>query len=220
MAVVSESLRYVFLLAPRTGSTALGLLLVRSVEGAWTPPRDVIAADGLLLAPRKHTTLEQLVSARLLTAGEISGSFVFTAVRNPFDSLVSLWVKKRTTYQELLDDPASFINRSAWSRADVQFALDHSFDEWIARNHGEGSKPRHMYGPFIKSADFIMRFEDLKHDFAEAMKRIGVSSHHEIPSINRTEGREPDYRSYYSERSRRLVEAVFAPDLERFDYRF
>lgn len=76
-----------------------------------------------------------------------------------------------------------------------------------------------MYEAYITSADYVMRFERLQEDFNEVLHRLGEEPI-EIPRLNVTQGRDDDYRTLFSPRTRKIVESVFAPDLERFWYEF
>lgn len=222
MAVLSRSLSYLYVMAPRTGCTAVGDVLCKEREGWWFPEEDILNEDGDIAVPRKHTTVPQLVDAGLLERKELKELFVFSSVRNPFDSLVSLWVKKRTSYQPLLDDPDSFVNQTPGFAEDMEFVVDHTFSEWIERQYadlvGDG-RQRHLYGPYLRDVDHVMRFENLQDGLDDVMRHLGAPPI-EIPLLNPTEGRRDDYRTYYTDRARSIVESVFAADLERFGYRF
>ena len=222
MAVLSRSLGYLFIMAPRTASTATAIHLCTRYEGQRIPRRDLHNPDGTIAVDRKHATLSTLIQHGVIKAAQVNRLFTFTAVRNPFDSLVSLWVKKRTSYQELVGDPTSFVERKPGLADDLRWVLDHTFDEWVAHEYGhlDDGGPHHLYGGYIDGVDFIMRFETLQGDFAEAMRRIGVRDPEPIPMLNETEGREADYRRYYSRETRDLVARIFAADLEVFGYRF
>jgi hypothetical protein len=234
MPILSRARRYLFLMAPRTGCTAIGEgVLTPHLDGEYFPSTDVLDDSGNLVLDHKHASLGELIDHSLLAREEAARLFKFTTVRNPFDSLVTLYVTMRTKYKDLLEDPNSFVHRRPGMQKRIRRAEEHPFDEWLEhRFHVRGLKggmryalrlhprPRHMYHAYIEGADFVMRFERLEDDFNEAQRRLGVSKPIEIPHLNITEGREPDYRSYYSARSRRIVERAFTPDFERFEYCF
>ena len=241
MAIVSRRHGYLFLLAPRTGCTAIGEhVLIPRLDGEYLPPADVLDDAGRTAIPKKHTTLPQLMAAGLLGPDERSGLLTFTTVRNPFDSLVSEYVKMRSKYAPLLEDRDSFVHRIPDYRQWMERAATMSFDEWVrARFVGRSWRqvvrrstaraplrwlwsgwagPRHMYGDFISGADVVMQYERLQEDFDAVVVRLGLEPM-EIPTWNVTEEK-GDYREYYTPATRRLVEHVFRPDLDRFGYRF
>ncbi len=218
MAVLSERWSYLYLLAPRTASTATADTLVKQGAGEWIPPDD-IEVDGEIVVQRKHSTTGDLIDYGLLPEDRVRDLFVFCTVRNPFDSLVSLWSKKRSEYQPLLDDPDSFVNRLPGFRDDMEFVLNHTFSEWVEERLSD-AKPTSMYDGFVEHADAVMRFERLDRDFPQVMRRIGLRRLREIPVLNTTDSRDDDYRRYYTHRARRIVQRVYGPDLDRFGYRF
>lgn len=83
-------------------------------------------------------------------------------------------------------------------------------------------KPRHKLtsAQFLMdddcAVDFVGRFEHLEEDLGQIAARIGVQI--EVPHVNRGPG--SDYRSWYSNRSRKIVERVCAEEIEKFGYRF
>lgn len=190
-------------------------------HGTWLPERDVKDDEGQVLIERKHSTLQSLLTHRLLDEEEAAGLLKFCAVRNPFDSLVSLYTKLRDQYVPLLENPDSFVHRAPGFVDDIHFVRDHSFSDWVLRKYkplDDGNR-HHLYGPFIRGMDVVVHYEELQTAVNEVLERVGAEPV-EIPTLNITEGREPDYRPYYSRRARRLVSRVFAADLERFGYAF
>lgn len=223
MAVHSKTHQYLFIMAPRTACTATGVLLCQQVDGNWMPRRNVLDDNGHVVVDRKHGTLDDLITHGILEPARAEKLFKFTTVRNPFDSLVSLYVKKRTSYRPLLDDEDSFVNRKPGFAEDMQFVMEHSFSEWVQRQYALrpfARRTRHLYARYIKGMDYIMKFENLQADFNQAMEMIGVDRRIEIPLLNPTEERDPDYRSYYDRRARKTVERAFRDDLTRFGYEF
>ncbi len=225
MAVISRSHRLLFILAPHTGSSAIAKVLKEELTGEWIPPREIQDADGRILARRKHTTMRQLLTAGLISAAERADLFAFSAVRNPFDALVSTYFKHASA------EPTTIAKRRSTGRSRIvdfaEFCQDHSFEEWIDYAFKPGTLDRlrgraAQQGPsYHDDVDFIMRFEHLQHDFDEALRRGGIEGSYVIPRHNVTQERQTrDYREFYSEGSRRVVQQAFAPYLERFGYSF
>ena len=68
MAIISRRHGYLFLMAPRTGCTAIGeRVLIPHFDGEYLPAEDVLADDGSIVAAKKHSTLEDLRRARLVS---------------------------------------------------------------------------------------------------------------------------------------------------------
>ncbi len=64
----------------------------------------------------------------------------------------------------------------------------------------------------------VLRYETLDDDFAKLCNRLHVESA-ELPVLN-TSDRARDYRSFYNEASRKMVEQLYADDIRAFGYTF
>jgi sulfotransferase famil protein len=231
MAFISESHQFLFIASPRTACTAIAYGVLVPHLGATRIPWDHLVDDqGNILVDSKHGTLRQLVDHDLITREKAASLFKFCAVRNPFDSLVSLYAKYTTAYRSVAEDPRSFIHTKGVTDEFLR-AQSMPFSDWVIATYTRPRSPRrlwlrrrrtprHMYGWFIEGMDQVIRFEHLQDDLASALKRVGVDRTLEVPLQNPTAGRDKDYRSYYTDEARRLVEHVFKPDLDRFGYRF
>jgi len=223
MPILSEQHRYLFLLAPRTASTAVAEALCSQGAGRWVPEKNLYDRRGRIILQKKHGTARDLLRFGLLTKNDLANLTVFTAVRNPFDSLVSLYVKKRTSYQPLRERDDTFVNRIPRFSSDMDFVMDHSFSEWIDYRYRVPARVPflaiHMYRKYLRDADEIMRFETVEADLGRIADRLGVGVVN-LTQKNVTQERRPAYRDYYTDRSRRIVQKIFRPDLERFHYKF
>lgn len=236
MAIISRARRYLFIMPPRTGCTAIGEgVLLPELSGEWFPAEGITdPTTGHTILDRKHCDLAELRRHRLLGDQERQGLFTFATTRNPFDSLVSHYYKRRTVRNRELADPESFVHRRPHAVEGIKLATEVPFEEWLdyhlrpkssrqrvrAFLRGSAFNRGDMYVRYAQGVDYVMRYERLQDDFAEVQRRIGVEQPVEIPRINATPSRDPDYRSYYTPRSRRLVEKVFAADLAHFGYVF
>jgi hypothetical protein len=80
------------------------------------------------------------------------------------------------------------------------------YDRWSSLSH-------HRF-------DYIIRFEHLADDFAEALRRIGIEPQRPLPRVNTTASRGRDWRDYYPPRTRARARRVFGPFMERWGYEF
>jgi hypothetical protein len=227
MAILCAEHNLLFIMAPRTACTAIGQLLCQTLGGASVPQQDILNERGEIIVQRKHSTLGELTAHALITPQQRRELLAFVCVRNPFDSLVSLYSKKRSKYQPLLDDPDSWVYRLPHYAADMRYCATHSFTAWVVKSCARrvirralfGQHPS-LYGRFTAGADCVMRFESLQRDFQQVLVRAGIRQHLEIPTLNRTTCRQHDYRAYYSPLSRSLVEFAYAADLHNYGYTF
>lgn len=228
MALVCRSLRLLFIMAPRTGCSAVAKLLRDRFGGEWLPESHVRNPGGAVVVQRKHCTLDQLKRFGLLSQEEADGMLKVVSVRDPFDSLVSLYTKRRNTSDEFLHERPNFwINRTPRAMREVRYCRTHEFDEWVRRQYRLRAmlaalriRQRGMYDRFTDGADVIMRFQCLEDDLNDVLSRVGVKQTVSLPRFNPTSGRPDDYREHYSPSSRRIVERAFRADLERYGYSF
>ncbi|MBN1147305.1 MAG: sulfotransferase family 2 domain-containing protein [Anaerolineales bacterium] len=130
--------------------------------------------------------------------------YKFAFVRNPWDWQVSL-------YHFMLQDPTHFQHELLKSMS--------GFGEYI---EWRVSEDKNLQKDFVTDdngkliVDFVGRYERLADDFRRVCAALKIDA--TLPHINRSSHK--DYRSYYDERSRKMVEEHFAEDIELFGYSF
>jgi hypothetical protein len=195
--------------------------------GESLPQEDVIGPDGFIRIGRKHCSIRQLLAEGLIGDDYQQRFTTVTTIRNPFDSLVSLYVKKRGSYHERLKDPSDWVHKVRGFIEDMEFCRTHTFEEWIRRRYPVGPVERllgkgrrSLYGRYTAGVTLVMRFERLQQDFETIMRGLGVSADVTIPSVNATPDRRARYQDYYTPEARRIVEYVFRPELDAYGYTF
>ena len=133
----------------------------------------------------------------------VRGYFVISAVRNPFDRLISGWkylaaTANRPLLDVLLDPPREGHDYRHLTRPQIAILRDPTTGQLIV--------------------DDLIRFESLQADFDRVCARIGAPRSI-LPHVNMSM-RERDYRAYFDARTRRLAEIMFAEDLAVFNYQF
>ena len=214
-------------MTPRTACTAIGELLCKHYGGEFLPPQDILNGDGRISVQKKHSTLAELIRNHLLTAEEAGSLLKVATVRNPFDTLVSLYFKQRYKYRPLLDDPNSWVNRYPTYAKNMRYAQTHSFDAWVLRKCAiQAAKrlrgdPPSMFYNYTEGIDVAMRYETIGDDLRDVFSRAGMPTDVTIPSVNRTEERPTHgYNSFYSRWSMLAVSIAFSDDLRRYGYVF
>ncbi len=210
--VISHSHRFIFIHIPKTAGSSV----TRALAGFAEPPVQAWV-HGLLrqvgihvnyFGPvqwkqfRTHSTAAVL--KRHLPEQVYSDFFKFAFVRNPWDRLVS-------SYYYLLNNRMHHRHRRVCSLRDFEEYVN--YEAW--RN--KMSQTAFLVQPDGRLiVDFVGRFETLREDFAHVGRvlKLDVS----LPHINRTLHR--DYRSYYTDRTARLVAEYWREDIEMFGYTF
>ncbi|MGB7414364.1 MAG: sulfotransferase family 2 domain-containing protein [Thermosynechococcaceae cyanobacterium] len=228
MAIICRSYKILFIMTPRTACSAVGKSLCENLDGVFLPSSEILNDQGNIQIQKKHNTLQQILDNKLLTEEEVNSFLKFTCVRNPFDSLASLYEKKRTKYQPLLSDPTSWVYKvSSGYAKDMEYCSTHSFDEWIFKKYKPnlikktlGRGRRSLFGKYTKGIDIIMRFENIQDEFKNVLKEAGITKEVPLLYFNQTDEKTESYQEYYSEASKRVVEYVFHDDLKLYDYGF
>ena len=214
-------------MTPRTACTAIGELLCERFGGEFIPSDDILDSRGLILVDKKHSTLSDLIKHKILTTEEAESLLKVAAVRNPFDSLVSLYFKQRSKYQPLLGDPASWVNRLPGYARNMSYARTHSFNRWVFKvcyrkliKRILGFNPS-MFAEHTRGVDMVMRYENIEADLTEVFRKAGMGSKADIPMVNRTHERaDSNYRSFYSRVAELAVTLAYSRDLQMYGYRF
>lgn len=231
MAVYSDQHHYIFFANPQTASKAIALTLRQKLDGKALPDHE-ITRNGKLLARMHHTTYSQILAAGLLSREQLENLFKFTCVRNPFDQLVSKYIKHCA---RLMDNPA----RYPWLEGVQATAPDNSFPQWLAylsRTYEETDKLAKGPLEFLAHADMVIRFEALQDGFDESLRRMGISEHLSVTEFNVTKGRaenaaapapeakpvkkKKNYTEYYDPACIAMVEKLYEPILKQFNYSF
>ena len=73
---------------------------------------------------------------------------------------------------------------------------------------------------FVRPAsDLLGRYENLRDDLARILKQIGIEDAAPLPELN-VYGSGGDYRKFYTDNTRKLVEEWYAPEIKTFGYKF
>ncbi len=228
MAIICREYGILFLMSPRTGCTALGQALIDDLQGEFLPKKSIFDERGVFKVQSKHCSLKELIDNNILTREEANSLIKFASVRNPFDSLVSLYEKKRRKYSSLKSDPESWIHKVPGYVEDMEYCEKHSFSQWILKRYHKRYLKKSimpfagltMYEKFTEQADFILKFESLQEDFSGFLKSIKIDKEITIPIINQTSKSKSDYRCYYDSISRHIVKHAFREDFQRYNYSF
>lgn len=227
MAIICPKFNLLYIMAPRTSCTAIGKVLCEELGGEYLPKADILNPDGYIAVQKKHSKLSELIDNNILSQEKADQLFKFTSIRNPFDSIVSLYFKKRYKYKDMLSDPESWPHRIPGYVEDMKFCNKHTFNAWILKFFGRklikyilGMGRTTMYNDFAEGVDAVIRFENIQHDFQGVLDEAGVENKLTIPVVNTTPSRKPGYRQYYSRLSRLLVEITLYHELKQNNYQY
>ena len=217
--IISHRHKFIFMHLGRTGGRSLTMALA-----SHCGPDDVISTVNGLEGQneagfRRHAGAREI---RRKVGDKIWNEyFTFTIERNPWDKILSrYWVyaghdnKKayKKIYEKITGAPLTF---SQWFAMKV----------WQGRLLGLGHIrfPRH-YACYVEDGaqvvDFIGRFERREEHLALLSQRLGLAIDTSVWIGSRSRKNRAPYTEHYTPSMQRVVESVFARDLELLGYKF
>lgn len=170
------------------------LLLRQSVDcDNGTPPR---------LA---HLTGSQYVDLKYLTPKLFASYYKFSVCRNPWDRAFSL-------YKYLTNQSKPF---ASYIREDFEKEI------YIKHNWFAKSQASFLINRENKLlVDEVIRFERLNDDFRKIAGKLKLKST-TLPHVNESKNQAKiDYRDAYCEKSKQIIEKLYADDIDLFNYSF
>lgn len=223
MALISPKHNLLFILNPRTASTATAISLYDYLKTKWFPSIDIENEAGEIIIQKKHSTVGQLYEAGFLNQQQLNTYTIAVTVRNPFESLYSLYTKKRLAYQKLRNSKNAFINKIPNQSKDLDFVLENDFSSWIVESY---KKPFDNGGytqvnmKWVEGCNFVLRYENLQEEFARLSQHLKLKKNIEIIMHNTTKGKEAAYREMYSDEARQIMEFLLRDELNTLNYTF
>lgn len=202
--VISHKYKFVFIELYRTGSTAISSELCELYDG-----KKIL---------NKHSRYHEFLE---IASEEEKKYFVFSCVRNPMDMVVSGYLKMKTNHKGRYTNPKEW-RRNGGTITDenlklYQIVKDLTFEEYFKRffklPYDNWSNVAHH------KFDFVIRFENIQNDFAEALRRLNIEPIRELPVKNKTEQKE-SFMSYYTPEIREKAIFVFGPFFKKWGYSF
>jgi hypothetical protein len=161
--------------------------------------------ETLLLHPKAREVKRELPAETFDTA------FKFAFVRNPWDYMVSLYhfmlsdlEIPRHAEVKALPDFTAFVDWSAHETAPFPKGITKLQSDMVTDKDGK------------LLIDRVCYYETLRQDFDAVCQHVGIAA--ELPHLNSSRHR--DYRTYYTDRTRALVQDHFHPDIALFGYTF
>lgn len=213
MPVFSDEYRYIFVCVPLSASTSVSHTLVDCGVGEWVPKDYIRDGKGGIVVDRKHATIRQLRTHKLMPSEKIDSYFKFASVRNPYDRVLSEYWKMRKFAQ--MDNPPWYFDKNG---RHAQLALL-DFPDYCSERFSN-RQPQPLTSVGIDDIDFYMRVEQLANDFATVKRKLGLPKI-ELQSTNVTRKIDvEDYRPYYDSVAKACVGRFYKEIIEHFDYEF
>lgn len=211
--LLSLEKKFLYVHVPKTGGTSItSVLKPWCVEPEHSQWRRLLSHLPVREAPERAWLRQHDKAAWVrhkLSPEVYDPLFSFAVVRNPYDFAVSYFHflrKNKSSRRHVQAQDWDFLAMLRYlDRKNRLVAVDQT--SWLADRSG------------TLIVDRILRFETLDADFAALTEELGLGVEITLPRLNTT--KRSDYRSYYEDpEARRLVERIFARDIERFGYAF
>lgn len=215
--MISHKYQCIFIEVPKTGSSS-----IRKIIGEPLRPHAGIAEIRLHLQhymPTSHRSL----ATKLLSAiyfcfpdkikkqrGErmFNTYFKFGFVRNPWDRIVSLYLRREGIQKRKSITFDEFIAEATHSSTTCINSLPYrSQRDWLCDSSG------------TLLVDYVGRFENLSADWRIIAQKINAPTHLSHERQN-TDIKRPHYTSFYSQKTKQIVADRFRHDIEAFGYSF
>ena len=188
-----------FLHIPRTGGSIIENKLKKIYK------MELFGKDERLGLSEQHYTANEIIRRKI----NINKLFSFTFVRNPFDRILSTYLNWSINHTKSFDDYIDTIKKVVKKKL---------YYKIVSINNSDLSH----YKPQVEllenlNPDFIGKFENYENDI-----KILSKMH---PKLNclcelNIKKRNVDYRKYYNERNRNIIEELYKDDLKKFNYEF
>lgn len=220
--MISHEFKCIFIHIPKTAGTSiekkLGLFPEHGSKRGMQDHRTIAEIEPLTI----KQTLARACSANIgrlwpniknrvrrgteITPKQFSEYYKFTIVRNP-------WTRAFSWYKNVMKDPHH--------QKVLHVPPDCTFKEFVNK-HLEGHIMRTQTA-WLKDTsgklamDFIGRFENLEHDFAEICQRLGFDDVN-LPKVMMGDG--SDYIAHYDEQTSEIIAKRYAEEIALFGYSF
>lgn len=211
--MISLQKNFLFVHIPKTGGNSLSSALLRwsedelAVEAWHQDGAERFEIRNRCYGTIKHSTLAEYRAA--LPGNLYDGLFKFAVMRNPWERLISLYFSPHRVVT---------LQVSEWSRANFLALLGSGERAVQTLRHFITFTPPPPAGTALDSElDFLLRYENLKGDFAQLCDRLSLPRV-ALPRYNASD-RKP-YTHYYDEELREIVGQRFAEEIAFGGYEF
>lgn len=212
MALISEKNNFIFFHLYKCGGMSLRKFVEHNVKGC-------IELQGGHSCPKDMMIEYQ----DKLNEDKFKEFFKFTFIRNPFDFMVSTYFYGKIYTNHFMHD--DIINHNM----DMQKFIPYYFE--VRQQHQDekirplGSNKVVTFKDWLlddsgnEIVDFVGKIENYDLDMKIISEKIGIESYR-VPVVNVNPNRSKNYREYYNETSRKMIEKHFDWELDKYKYTF
>ncbi|PHI20312.1 hypothetical protein CEQ90_08995 [Lewinellaceae bacterium SD302] len=202
--IINHAYQFCFFAIPRTASKAISKLLVEEM--------------GSKEIHKMHTSYGEF---RQLATPKEKDYFTFATIRNPMDSVVSAYFKKKNDHNGRFSRGTFKGGRPIGAKAMAEYRFivenDADFSTYFLEFYREPYRiPRHE--ETARSVQTILRYESLDADFATLAAKKWNRPDLKIPVFNQTAGKSRNFLDYYTPEALERAHFVFGRLMGEWGY--
>jgi len=193
---------------PRTSSTSLKVQLASKYGKTYAKRNKKYNPRGIF---NDHLSSKRMIE--ILSRDVWDNLFTFTIIRNPWDRAVSYYQYSLAWHKKNRPD----LRLNSFKQHIVNLKNTYNENTIAKRNILLGCYEFISYDNEIV-VDKVIRFENRHEELNEISKKIGIdnlTSTHKHKTLGKK-----NYNEFYNNETRRIVEEIFAKDIEEFGYSF
>ena len=150
--------------------------------------------------------------------------FVFAVLRNPMEIAVTMYEKMNKnakgnfTNPELFVENGGHITKNHRQKFDFIHNKKATFQEYFTKFFKNPYD--NLASLTIDHCDYVISYENIVEDYLTCMKKAGIKNPKPLPIANKTEGKNEDICSYYTDDIKKEAIFIFGPFLEKYNYSF
>lgn len=206
--LISEHKKFIFIHVYKNAGTSITTSLRPHALPSWQRFANRVAKRVNIKKPYDaqpfgdHLTAPEI--AKKIGKHKFKQYFSFAVVRNPWDWQVSL-------YKYMLKTKSHHQHKLAKS-----FKTFETYIDWRCSEDVNFQKDFIFTKDEEQLVDKVISFENINSEFDEVCQQIGIDA--ELPKLNISNTK--PYKTFYNDRTRKLVEDTFEPDISLFNYSF
>jgi len=231
---LSKQYKTIFVHIPKTAGTSIELALglhgdktFIGVNRYWDQQGQ---KENLFGGKYQHLTIREI--KKILPSNVYSNFFRFTFTRNPWDRLVShlawkdgKWAKQEPLSKDYFEQNLfHFYERYQWNKRLIQrmrrwYKASSIYQGNLALWEHQHLTPQYCYTHNWlgkTELNYIGKFEKLEENWKIVCRHLKS----DLPLKRRMVSTHEDYRTYYSKRTKRIVEEIYQKDIRMFSYEF
>jgi len=204
--VISDKYKYLFIEMYNTGSTSISNELCEFYDG-----RRIL---------RKHSRYHEFLKT---ATEEQKKYFVFSGIRNPMDTVITVYSKFANNHKGKYTDPQQWRKNGGYVKdkrlqlfsdiKNAQLTFQEYFLKYYKVPYDRWSRLDH------EKFNYIIRYENIQNDFRTVLQKLNIEPVRDLPTLNKTEGKQ-DYTNYYTPEIQKRAVFVFGPFMDKWGYSF